>query len=140
MFRLCRLIATEARAAICCCFFAFPIAGNPSIVLSMCRDYWDGSAISNLPATLRKSILAMHQQWSLVSRSTQKPLFCQEVHACALFLTCTKRSIDYRILGGMYPHIMSQWYLPGICTKIGVPARKYPEIPSSLLLSARSIV
>ena len=50
--------------------FVFPVAGNPSIVLSMCRDYWDGSAISNLPASLRKSILAMHQQWSLVSCST----------------------------------------------------------------------
>ena len=49
------------------------MAGNPSIVLGMCRDYWDGSAISNLPAALRKIILGMHQQWSLVSAKEIAP-------------------------------------------------------------------
>lgn len=54
------------RLLLCRCVSRLGMAGNPSIVLGMCRDYWDGSAISNLPAALRKTILGMHQQWSLV--------------------------------------------------------------------------
>lgn len=39
----------------------------------------------------------MHQQWSLVSHSTHKPLFCRELRAGTLFLPGLKRSIDDRI-------------------------------------------
>jgi hypothetical protein len=41
--------------------------GNPSLLLTMCPDYWDGSTISAIPAPLKRGILDMYQQWSLVS-------------------------------------------------------------------------
>lgn len=62
-----------------------PVAGDPSIVLGMCPDYWDGSAISNLPGHLRKSILNMHQQWSLVRKMVAKIIKKHE-HMCACWL------------------------------------------------------
>ncbi|KAG5184875.1 hypothetical protein JKP88DRAFT_162887, partial [Tribonema minus] len=40
--------------------------GNPSLLLTMCADYWDGSTISAIPAALKSAILDMYQQWSLV--------------------------------------------------------------------------
>lgn len=71
------------------------MVGHPSIVLGMCRDYWDGSAISNLPATLRKSVLDMHQQWSLVSNATvhgsaKSQTYCHECFS--VFWCCWEQS------------------------------------------------
>ncbi|CAM9975348.1 unnamed protein product [Ectocarpus sp. 12 AP-2014] len=71
--------------------------GNPSIVLGMCRDYWDGSAISNLPATLRKTILGMHQQWSLEDLDVVAFAYVPVPYTVNPFISSFNKHPDYLI-------------------------------------------
>ncbi|CAM9208539.1 unnamed protein product, partial [Ectocarpus fasciculatus] len=71
--------------------------GNPSIVLGMCRDYWDGSAISNLPAGLRKTILGMHQQWSLEDLDVVAFAYVPVPYTVNPFISSFNKHPDYLI-------------------------------------------
>jgi hypothetical protein len=44
--------------------------GNPPLLLGMCTDAWDGSAISPISPELRRSILHMYRTWTLVSAAS----------------------------------------------------------------------
>ncbi|CAB1120291.1 unnamed protein product [Ectocarpus sp. CCAP 1310/34] len=80
-----------------CCIMASEVTGNPSIVLGMCRDYWDGSAISNLPATLRKTILDMHQQWSLEDLDVVAFAYVPVPYTVNPFISSFNKHPDYLI-------------------------------------------
>ena len=39
--------------------------GDPSLMLSYCREYWDGDSITPLTPEDRKEVLDVHQRWEL---------------------------------------------------------------------------
>ncbi|CAM9295439.1 unnamed protein product, partial [Chrysoparadoxa australica] len=71
--------------------------GNPKLVLDMCPDYWDGSTISAIPASLRRAIIDMHQQWSLEDLDVVAFSYSPVPYTVQPLLSNTLRHHDYFI-------------------------------------------
>ncbi|CAM9109976.1 unnamed protein product [Choristocarpus tenellus] len=71
--------------------------GHPSIVVGMCRDYWDGNTISTLPSALRKDILNMHQQWSLEDLDVVAFAYTPVPYTVTPFLSTFNKHPDYLV-------------------------------------------